>query len=128
MVTTRVQAGHGDGHEALHGCLGGKAPRRRQGVEAVAGELVGRNVVAHDPALGPLGEDVPDQFADLIRGARHLAVTVQEALEVGVVVPPGSLREKGVGLEQRPKAVPRLGSVGSKNRRGRPQSEFAKML
>ena len=76
------QTRDGDDDEPPDGGLGGKAGRGGQRVDAIARELVGRDVVTHLPVGGALAQEVADEGAKLMVRVSDMLVPVQERGDV----------------------------------------------
>jgi ABC-type glutathione transport system ATPase component len=75
---------------------GWQAAAGLQGVEAVAGKLLGRHVVADLAGLGALGQQVADEVAELLACSGDVLAPMQECSQVGALVLVG---DEGIGLE-----------------------------
>src|SRR3990172_2437620 len=84
-----VQPSQSDGDKPADRGLGRQAAGCCEGVEAVARELVGRDIVADAPCLCRFGQQVSDHVAELLLRSGDLLVSMQERREFGVVVPVG---------------------------------------
>ncbi len=72
-----AQAGQGDRHEPPDRSLRGQTAGGGQGMEAIAGQLVGRDVCTEIASLGTFHQKVADKVAHLLSGAGDLLVSVQ---------------------------------------------------
>lgn len=94
-----AQAGDGDGEEAADRGLRSDLPGGRESVEAVAGQLVSRDVLAYGAGVGGRGDQVADHVVQLAFGAGDAFAAVQEGGELVVGVAVGFVDDEGVGLE-----------------------------
>ncbi len=68
-------------------------------MEAVARELLRRDIVPDIAGLWGLGQQVSDHVAELLLRSGDLVVSMQERREFGVVVPVGLVGDERVGLQ-----------------------------
>src|SRR6266496_2067342 len=99
----RVRVGSGAGgaqtnqsnhDEPADGGLGPQATRSCEGVEAVARELVRRDIIAEVPGFCPLDQQVSDEIGELLLCAGDMLTSMQECREFGPVVLVGHERER----------------------------------
>lgn len=88
-------------------------------MQAVARELIERDIIPNVARLCPLGQQVADHAAKLLRRSVDLFVSMQERRELAVAVPARLVGHQGVSLEDGFEApvratgtVPHLGEVG----------------
>jgi hypothetical protein len=62
----RSEARHGHLHQTVDRCLGGQAARGCEGVEAVGGELIGRDVLAQDAGLRTFAHEIADEILEVL--------------------------------------------------------------
>jgi len=82
-------------------------------VEAVAGQLVRRDVVAKVAGLRTLGQQVSDHVAELMVRPGDLLVSVQKRRDVGVVVPARLMEDERVCLEHGLQSLARVAGIVS---------------
>jgi len=97
--SARVQPSHSDRDEPAHRSLGRHAAGRCEGVEAIARELVRRNIIAEGAGFRGLGQQVSDHVAQLLLRSGDLLVSMEEGHEFGVVAPVGLVGDERDGLE-----------------------------
>lgn len=97
----RTQPIQSDRHEPTDSGLGVLPAGSREGVEAVACELVRRHIIPDVAGLCGLGQQVSDHLVDLVLRSGDPLVPMQERREFGVVVLAGLAGDEGVGLEHR---------------------------
>ena len=68
-------------------------------MEAVARELVRRDIVSEDAGLGPFGHQVPDHAVELMPRSGDLLVAMQEHRQLAAVMAVGLVRDERVRLE-----------------------------
>src|SRR5688572_9336248 len=85
-TTRRTQPSQGDRDEPADRGLRRQAAGRREGVEAVARELVRRDVVPETAGPCALGHQVSDQLAQLVLRSCDVFASMQECRERGAVV------------------------------------------
>src|SRR5438445_459882 len=95
----RAQPSQGDRDEPADRGLGRQAARCAQSVEAVARELVLRDIVAEDAGGCGLGQQVLNHVAELALRVGDVLVSVQERREFGVVVSASLVGDESVGVE-----------------------------
>ena len=111
-----LQASQNDGDQPLDGGLGGQPASCRDGMQAVAGQLFGRHIIADLATGSALGQQVPDEVAELLVGSGHVGASMQQPRQVAAVM---LVHDQRVGLQDRlePLAgvtgvVPDLGELG----------------
>jgi hypothetical protein len=67
--------------------LGGQAAGCRHSVKAVAGELLGRDIIADFAAGCALAQDVPHEVAELLLGAGDVGISMQERRQLAATMP-----------------------------------------
>lgn len=82
-------------------------------VDAVGCQLFGRDVIANDSAVHPIGDDLADQNADLLERGCHVLVAVQRRSKVLVVIPVRLVRQQGERLEHGIEPAVRLGAISN---------------
>src|SRR6266496_3000567 len=80
-----AQSGDRDRDEAVDRGLGRQAAGCAEGVQAVAGQLVRRDIIAHVPGLRGLGQQVLDEAAEVLMRSGDGLTPVQERRELGAV-------------------------------------------
>ena len=97
----RAQPIQSDCHQPTNGGLRALSAGAREGVEAVAGELIRRHIVPEIAGLCGLDEQLPDHLVDLVLRSDDPLVPMKEPREFGVMVIAGPERDDGEGLEHR---------------------------
>src|SRR6266567_664685 len=91
--------------------LVGEAAGRRQGVQAVEGEFVGRDVLAYGSGLRRVGDKFADELAKVPMGGGDVLAAVQLGGQAGVVRPPvGDRRRVGREYRRQPLHAPSVWS------------------
>ena len=85
-VGVGAQPGQGDGQEPVEGCLGAQTAGGAQGVQAVDGQLFGRDVVADLATLGRLAHQGRDELAQVRVRLGDVLRAVQGRCEVAASV------------------------------------------
>lgn len=96
LSEVRAQAGDGHGHEPLNRGFGWQAGGRVEGVEAVAGQLLGRDIVADVARLGGLGQQICYEAEQVLLGLGDVLAAMQERRHVVVVM---LVLDERIGLE-----------------------------
>jgi hypothetical protein len=96
-----AQTGQSDGDEPPDCGLGRQAAGCCEGVEAVARELLGCDVVPDIAVFGGLGKQVPNEVADVLLRLGDALVAMKESRELVVAVPAGLVGDEREGLEHR---------------------------
>lgn len=94
-----LQSRDREGEQASDRCLRAGLTGRGQGVQAVAGELVGGHVVTHGATFGGGGDEVSHHVVQLPLSAGDALAAVEERGELAVRVAVGIVDDEGVGLE-----------------------------
>ena len=94
-----AKSGKGDVDEAADGRLGRKGAGGREGVEAVARQFVGVDVVAHGAARRCVGDEVANESVKVHLGVRDVRVSVHECGDASVGMTAGFVEDRGVRLE-----------------------------
>lgn len=97
----RAQPIQSDRHQPTNGGLRALRAGSREGVQAIAGELVSRHIVPHVAGLCGLCQQLPDHLVDLVFRSGDPLIPMKERHEFGVMVIAGPPREEGEGLEHR---------------------------
>ncbi len=82
----RAQPCKGDGDEPANGGFGRHASGCREGVQAVAGKLVGRDIISQVAGRYALDEQVPDEIPELPLRSGDVFPSMQEGREFGAFV------------------------------------------
>ncbi len=90
----RAQPCKGDGDEPANGGFGRHASGGREGMEAVAGKLVGRDIISQVAGRYALDEQVPDEIPELPLRPGDVFPSMQKGREFGAVVLVGHERER----------------------------------
>lgn len=95
-----AQSGQGDRDKSVDGILGGQVARCGEGVEAVAREFVGVDVVPDAAGLGGVGDQVADEAVEVLLRVGEVLVPVHEGRELGGPLVRGSLEgDECAGME-----------------------------
>ncbi len=112
-----AQPGQGDRDEPADCGLGRQAAGRREGVETVTGELVGRDIIPEIPRLCDLDQQISDEVGEVLLRSGDVLTSMQECRQFGAVVLAAVCDER-VGLEHRfepracvPGSVPECGEM-----------------
>jgi hypothetical protein len=81
-----LQASQDDGDQPLDRGLGGQPASCRDGMQAVAGQLVRRHIIADLTAGGTLGQQVADEVAQLLVGSGHVGAAMQQRRQVAAAL------------------------------------------
>lgn len=96
-----AQSGERDGYPPMDGSFGRETTCRRDRVQAVGRELVGRDIGSRVARGDRVGDACAHYLAKVALGARDMLVAVERGRELGVVMAMGSVGDQGVRLEHR---------------------------
>src|SRR5918999_173029 len=98
-LARRLQSSQNNRDEPADGSLRRKASGCCQGMEAVARELVGADIVPKVAGLCTLGHELSDHGAKLLLRSNKLLVPMQKRRQLPVVVPMGLVGDERIGLQ-----------------------------
>ena len=98
----------------MHSGVAVHTGRRAEGVQAMVGEFIRRNIAADRYGSGGLGQEVAHHVAYPLRRQREVPLSVQKRRHLAVVTVSGQLRQLRVGLQHGPEAftVDLRGAIG----------------